>query len=129
MLTRICSMYLLRPSRKPLPYDMSAKVLYTTNTARLFRLHLQQPVPLLQIETQLTQLFQHGILGSAECLEEQQHSALSAELIRSITSCGNTLLDVVCLLVLRLSITRVDRHLCLTADLFLRSTIYSNTRD
>ena len=95
MLTRICSMYLLRPSRKPLPYDMSAKVLYTTNTARLFRLHLQQPVPLLQIETQLTQLFQHGILGSAECLEEQQHSALSAELIRSITSCGNTLLDVV----------------------------------
>jgi signal transduction histidine kinase len=37
----------------------------------------------------------HGILGSAECLEEQQHSALSAELIRSITSCGNTLLDVV----------------------------------
>lgn len=37
----------------------------------------------------------HGILGSAECLEEQGHSMMSAELIRSITSCGNTLLDVV----------------------------------
>jgi signal transduction histidine kinase len=37
----------------------------------------------------------HGILGSAECLEEQELSSLSTELIRSITSCGNTLLDVV----------------------------------
>jgi hypothetical protein len=37
----------------------------------------------------------HGILGSAECLEEQEQSALSRELIRSISSCGNTLLDVV----------------------------------
>ena len=37
----------------------------------------------------------HGILGSAECLEEQELSTLSTELIRSITSCGNTLLDVV----------------------------------
>lgn len=37
----------------------------------------------------------HGILGSAECLEEQEQSALSCELIRSISSCGTTLLDVV----------------------------------
>jgi hypothetical protein len=44
----------------------------------------------------LTCELQHGILGSAECLEEQDNSTLSAELIRSITSCGNTLLDVVC---------------------------------
>ncbi|KAK5110927.1 hypothetical protein LTR62_005465 [Meristemomyces frigidus] len=37
----------------------------------------------------------HGILGSAECLEAQDNSSLTQELLRSITSCGNTLLDVV----------------------------------
>lgn len=37
----------------------------------------------------------HGILGSAECLEEQAQTSLSHELIRSINSCGTTLLDVV----------------------------------
>ncbi|KAM0721530.1 hypothetical protein Q7P37_002455 [Cladosporium fusiforme] len=37
----------------------------------------------------------HGILGSAECLEEQEQSALGRELIRSINSCGTTLLDVI----------------------------------
>lgn len=37
----------------------------------------------------------HGILGSAECLEDQEQNALSLELIRSINSCGATLLDVV----------------------------------
>lgn len=40
----------------------------------------------------------HGILGSAECLEEQEQSSLNSELIRSIISCGTTLLDVVSLL-------------------------------
>jgi len=39
----------------------------------------------------------HGILGSAECLEEQEQSPLSRELIQSINSCGTTLLDVVSL--------------------------------
>lgn len=37
----------------------------------------------------------HGILGSAECLEEQAQTLLSRELLRSITSCGTTLLEVV----------------------------------
>jgi hypothetical protein len=37
----------------------------------------------------------HGILGSAECLEERLSTALSHELLQSIISCGNTLLDVV----------------------------------
>lgn len=37
----------------------------------------------------------HGILGSAECLEEQEQSLLNQELIRSILSCGTTLLDIV----------------------------------
>lgn len=37
----------------------------------------------------------HGILGSAECLEEQEQGVLGRELIRSINSCGTTLLDVV----------------------------------
>lgn len=40
----------------------------------------------------------HGILGSVECLEEHEHNALGHELIRSINSCGTTLLDVVSLL-------------------------------
>lgn len=37
----------------------------------------------------------HGILGSAEILEKQEQQPLNQELIRSITSCGTTLLDVV----------------------------------
>lgn len=37
----------------------------------------------------------HGILGSAECLEEQASNTVSQELVRSITSCGATLLDIV----------------------------------
>lgn len=37
----------------------------------------------------------HGILGSAELLEKQEQEPLNQELIRSITSCGTTLLDVV----------------------------------
>lgn len=37
----------------------------------------------------------HGILGSAECLEEQASNTVSQELVRSITACGATLLDIV----------------------------------
>lgn len=37
----------------------------------------------------------HGILGSAECLADIEYNAVAQELIRSISSCGMTLLDIV----------------------------------
>ncbi|KAK6442085.1 hypothetical protein LTR95_001671 [Oleoguttula sp. CCFEE 5521] len=37
----------------------------------------------------------HGILGSAECLEERENDAVGQELVRSVISCGTTLLDII----------------------------------
>ena len=37
----------------------------------------------------------HGILGSVEYLHEQQHDALTEEMINSVQSCSTTLLDIV----------------------------------
>nr|OQO23743.1 hypothetical protein B0A51_08963 [Rachicladosporium sp. CCFEE 5018] len=37
----------------------------------------------------------HGILGSAECLEERENDPVGQELVRSVISCGTTLLDII----------------------------------
>ncbi|KAK6425947.1 hypothetical protein LTR95_016181 [Oleoguttula sp. CCFEE 5521] len=37
----------------------------------------------------------HGILGSAECLEERENDPVGQELVRSVLSCGTTLLDII----------------------------------
>lgn len=37
----------------------------------------------------------HGILGSVECLQEQEHDPLTEDMIHSIESCGTTLLDII----------------------------------
>nr|OQO21447.1 hypothetical protein B0A51_11866 [Rachicladosporium sp. CCFEE 5018] len=37
----------------------------------------------------------HGILGSAECLEERENDPVGQELVRSVLSCGTTLLEII----------------------------------